>query len=42
MGIGMVLVVSPETANRILENRSETKKVYRIGEVISSEGVIYS
>ena len=42
MGIGMVLVVSPETADRILENRGETNKVYRIGEVTNSKGVAFS
>ncbi|XP_057427367.1 phosphoribosylformylglycinamidine cyclo-ligase, chloroplastic/mitochondrial-like [Lotus japonicus] len=41
MGIGMVLVVSPEAANRILENRGDTEKAYRIGEVISGKGVIH-
>ncbi|KAJ4953675.1 hypothetical protein NE237_030507 [Protea cynaroides] len=39
MGIGMVLVVSPETSVRILgEGRNSA---YRIGEVISGEGVTY-
>lgn len=42
MGIGMVLVVTPEAANRILENGSDTEKAYRIGEVISRNGVTYS
>ncbi|KAK7358810.1 hypothetical protein VNO77_00749 [Canavalia gladiata] len=42
MGIGMVLIVTPETANRILEKRGETEKFYRIGEVISGKGVTYS
>ncbi|XP_004500242.1 phosphoribosylformylglycinamidine cyclo-ligase, chloroplastic/mitochondrial-like [Cicer arietinum] len=43
MGIGMVLVVSPEAANGILENRGDTAKAYyRIGEVISGKGVTYS
>ncbi|MED6173398.1 Phosphoribosylformylglycinamidine cyclo-ligase, chloroplastic/mitochondrial [Stylosanthes scabra] len=41
MGIGMVLVVSPDTADRILENRSETNKVYRIGEVTTGNGVSF-
>lgn len=41
MGIGMVLVVTPEAANRILENGSDTEKAYRIGEVISGKGVTY-
>ncbi|KAK2438826.1 phosphoribosylformylglycinamidine cyclo-ligase, chloroplastic/mitochondrial [Trifolium repens] len=41
MGIGMVLVVSPEAANRILENPVENGKAYRIGEVISGNGVTY-
>jgi phosphoribosylformylglycinamidine cyclo-ligase len=40
MGIGMVLVVSPEAANGILENLNG--KTYRIGEVISGNGVTYS
>ncbi|KAF7811356.1 phosphoribosylformylglycinamidine cyclo-ligase, chloroplastic/mitochondrial [Senna tora] len=38
MGIGMVLVVSPETSTKILESN----KVYKIGEVISGNGVSYS
>ncbi|WJX53733.1 Phosphoribosylformylglycinamidine cyclo-ligase, chloroplastic/mitochondrial [Trifolium repens] len=42
MGIGMVLVVSPEAANGILENLVENGKAYRIGEVISGNGVTYS
>ncbi|AET04762.1 putative phosphoribosylformylglycinamidine cyclo-ligase [Medicago truncatula] len=41
MGIGMVLVVTPEAANRILENGNDTDKAYRIGEVISGNGVTY-
>ncbi|WJX47491.1 Phosphoribosylformylglycinamidine cyclo-ligase, chloroplastic/mitochondrial, variant 2 [Trifolium repens] len=42
MGIGMVLVVSPEAANRILENIDDVGKAYRIGEVISDKGVTYA
>lgn len=42
MGIGMVLVVSPAAANEILEKRVEAGKAYRIGEVISGNGVTYS
>jgi len=42
MGIGMILVVGPEAANRILENRGETEKFYRIGEIISGKGVTFS
>ena len=42
MGIGMVLVVSPDTADRILENRSDTNKVYCIGEVTNGNGVSFS
>ncbi|KAI4351141.1 hypothetical protein L6164_005524 [Bauhinia variegata] len=42
MGIGMVLVVSPETSNRILEDAQEPNKVYCIGKVISGNGVSYS
>jgi phosphoribosylformylglycinamidine cyclo-ligase len=38
MGIGMVLVVSRESADRILE---DTNPAYRIGEVIEGEGVHY-
>ncbi|KAM1014198.1 hypothetical protein EV1_043723 [Malus domestica] len=44
MGIGMVLVVSPEASHRILEEdgNGAAYKVYRIGEVVRShEGVIY-
>ncbi|KAK4790730.1 hypothetical protein SAY86_018034 [Trapa natans] len=39
MGIGMVLVVSPEAAGGILGN--EGTIAYRIGEVVSGEGVSY-
>ncbi|KAL1364691.1 hypothetical protein HN51_012824 [Arachis hypogaea] len=42
MGIGMVLVVSPDTADRILENRSDTNKIYCIGEVTNGNGVSFS
>lgn len=37
MGIGMVLVVSPEAAHQILSD--EGRKAYRIGEVVAGEGV---
>jgi phosphoribosylformylglycinamidine cyclo-ligase len=39
MGIGMVLVVSPEAADRILV---DVQKAYRIGQVISGKGVTYA
>ncbi|KAF3437618.1 hypothetical protein FNV43_RR20374 [Rhamnella rubrinervis] len=39
MGIGMALVVSPEASHRILEDASGV--AYRIGEVVSGEGVSY-
>ncbi|CAH1429424.1 unnamed protein product [Lactuca virosa] len=39
MGIGMVLVVSKEAAERVL--KEEGGMVYRIGEVISGDGVSY-
>ncbi|XP_028788745.1 phosphoribosylformylglycinamidine cyclo-ligase, chloroplastic/mitochondrial [Neltuma alba] len=42
MGIGMVLVVSPEASIKILENRDELDKVYKIGEVVRGNGVSYS
>ncbi|PON61675.1 Phosphoribosylformylglycinamidine cyclo-ligase [Parasponia andersonii] len=43
MGIGMVLVVSPEASRRILEDAANgAYKAYRIGEVVSGEGVTYS
>uniref|UniRef100_A0A2N9FRB8 phosphoribosylformylglycinamidine cyclo-ligase n=1 Tax=Fagus sylvatica TaxID=28930 RepID=A0A2N9FRB8_FAGSY len=41
MGIGMVLVVSKETSSRILESGNGAYKAYRIGEVVSDEGVTY-
>ena len=41
MGIGMVLVVSAEASQRILEDANGTSKAYRIGEVVSGEGVSY-
>uniref|UniRef100_A0ACD5ZEW4 Uncharacterized protein n=1 Tax=Avena sativa TaxID=4498 RepID=A0ACD5ZEW4_AVESA len=40
MGVGMVLVVSKEAADRIVEESSSP--VYRIGEVIQGEGVHYA
>ncbi|XP_065863396.1 phosphoribosylformylglycinamidine cyclo-ligase, chloroplastic/mitochondrial-like [Euphorbia lathyris] len=39
MGIGMVLIVSEEAARRIVEDGDH--KAYRIGEVVTSEGVSY-
>ncbi|XP_041018276.1 phosphoribosylformylglycinamidine cyclo-ligase, chloroplastic/mitochondrial-like [Juglans microcarpa x Juglans regia] len=41
MGIGMVLVVSQEASNRILEGGGGAYKAYHIGEVVSGEGVSY-
>ncbi|KAG9455587.1 hypothetical protein H6P81_000095 [Aristolochia fimbriata] len=41
MGIGMVLVASPEAAERILEEGTEGCTIYRIGEVIHGDGVTY-
>ncbi|CAH8336011.1 unnamed protein product [Eruca vesicaria subsp. sativa] len=42
LGIGMVLVVSPEAATRILgEAKNGDYVAYRIGEVINGEGVTY-
>lgn len=41
MGIGMVLVVSQETSNRILQGGVGAYKAYCIGEVVSGEGVSY-
>lgn len=42
MGIGMVLVVSPEAADRILGEIEKTGIAYRIGEVVNGDGVSYS
>lgn len=39
MGIGMVVVVSPEAAHRILSDQGTV--AYRIGEVVRGEGVRY-
>ncbi|KAH9621917.1 hypothetical protein KSS87_008017 [Heliosperma pusillum] len=41
LGIGMVLVVSPDAAVRILGDANESNPVYRIGEVVIGEGVSY-
>ncbi|CAK9177492.1 unnamed protein product [Ilex paraguariensis] len=41
MGIGMVLVVSKETAVTILEDGHRASIVYYIGEVVSGDGVSY-
>ncbi|MBA0860216.1 hypothetical protein Goshw_015302 [Gossypium schwendimanii] len=39
MGIGMVLVVSKEASQRILEDANGAYTAYRIGEVVNGEGV---
>ena len=41
MGIGMVLVVSPDASARILGEPHEGYLAYRIGEVTGKEGVTY-
>ncbi|XP_031131208.1 phosphoribosylformylglycinamidine cyclo-ligase, chloroplastic/mitochondrial-like [Ipomoea triloba] len=41
MGIGMVLVVSPDTALRILGDVCESSKAFCIGEVVKGDGVSY-
>ncbi|KAF5199646.1 Phosphoribosylformylglycinamidine cyclo-ligase [Thalictrum thalictroides] len=41
LGIGMVLIVSPEASNRILGEYQGSNMAFRIGEVISGEGVTY-
>jgi len=41
MGIGMVLVGSRESADRIIEDTHGSNPAYRIGEVIEGEGVHY-
>lgn len=41
MGIGMVLVVSRESADRIIEDTHGSNPAYRIGEVIEGDGVQY-
>lgn len=42
LGIGMVMVVSPEAALRILgEAKNGDYVAHRIGEVINGEGVTY-
>ncbi|WVZ96061.1 hypothetical protein U9M48_041744 [Paspalum notatum var. saurae] len=41
MGIGMVLVVSRESADGIIEDPHGSNRAYRIGEVIQGEGVHY-
>ncbi|KAH1081213.1 hypothetical protein J1N35_020974 [Gossypium stocksii] len=41
MGIGMVLVVSKEASQRILEDTNGAYTAYRIGEVATGEGVSY-
>ncbi|KAL6011213.1 Phosphoribosylformylglycinamidine cyclo-ligase, chloroplastic/mitochondrial [Asimina triloba] len=42
MGIGMVLVVSPEAAVRILQYTDAGYHAYSIGEVTSGEGATYA
>ena len=41
MGIGMVLVVGRESADRIIEDTRGANPAYRIGEVIQGKGVQY-
>lgn len=41
MGIGMVLVVSKESADTLLKEANVSSTAYRIGEVVSEEGVKY-
>lgn len=41
MGIGMVLVVSPDAAVRLLGDAHGKNIAYRIGEVVKGEGVSY-
>lgn len=41
MGIGMVLVVSPDAALKILGDANGASPLYRIGEVVTGEGVSY-
>ncbi|KAL6567256.1 Phosphoribosylformylglycinamidine cyclo-ligase, chloroplastic [Orobanche gracilis] len=41
MGIGMVLVVSKESASKILAEANGQNVAYHIGEVVSGHGVIY-
>ncbi|KAA3475101.1 phosphoribosylformylglycinamidine cyclo-ligase, chloroplastic/mitochondrial-like [Gossypium australe] len=41
MGIGMVLIVSKEASQRILEDANGAYTAYRIGEVVNGEGVSY-
>lgn len=41
MGIGMVLVVSPDAALKILGDANGATPMYRIGEVVTGEGVSY-
>lgn len=42
MGIGMVLVVSSEAAEAIQKGETGGGPAFKIGEVVSGEGVIYS
>ncbi|CAN6230591.1 unnamed protein product [Urochloa humidicola] len=42
MGIGMVLVVSRESADRIIQETHGSNPAHRIGEVIQGEGVHYA
>lgn len=42
MGIGMVLVMSPEAAKRVIAESTTDAPVYHIGEVINGEGVQFS
>lgn len=41
MGIGMVLVVSPDAAHRLLGDVPMAYNAYRMGEVVNGEGVSY-
>ncbi|KAL5721990.1 phosphoribosylformylglycinamidine cyclo-ligase [Ranunculus cassubicifolius] len=42
LGIGMVLIVSPDASERILTDNNGSNRAYRIGEVVHGDGVSYS
>lgn len=42
MGIGMVIVASPESANSILSRGGESREVHEIGHIVKGQGVTYT
>jgi phosphoribosylformylglycinamidine cyclo-ligase len=42
LGIGMILILEKEAAQKLLDSSSKEEPVFEIGEVVQGEGVTYS